>query len=194
MKKHFQQILVSEIRNKGQKAFLEAKVLIVGAGGLGTPLATYLATTGIGKIGIVDGDKVEITNLHRQFQYNEQDLGKLKAEVLAEKLKLLSPTTDFQVYPYFLDAQNITQIEDSYTVICDCTDNLKARLLLNKYVKQHQKPLIYGAARDWQGYISILHGENKIDLFDIFSETELQAEGENACSVAGIVSPYWAKK
>ncbi len=189
MQQYISQIIVPEIGKQGQRALMQASVLIVGAGGLGIPLATYLAAMGLGKLGIMDGDNVAINNLHRQFQYQQEDIGKPKASVLVGKIQKIQPGISINVLPTFLNTENIEASFSDYDLICDCTDNITARLLLNKGCKKYHKPLFFASARDWQGQITILHGKQHIDLSDIFSEQILTEEQDNTCALQGIVSP-----
>lgn len=186
--RYLPQMAVSEIGTAGQSRLAEAKVLIIGAGGLGTPLATYLAAMGVGTIGIADGDLVSATNLHRQFQYNSQDIGKNKAQTLSARLQALNPDCKIVAYPFFVnEAAQI--LEEDYTLICDCTDNAQARIFINDFCQKHHKILVYGAAKDWQGYVAVLHHTQKITLSDIFEEAMMLQENENNCVITGIVSP-----
>lgn len=180
------QQLVPEIGKLGQEALGAAKVLIIGAGGLGTPVATYLATAGVGEIGIVDGDTISESNLHRQFMYVPKDIGESKVQVLKKRLSELNPQSEISIFPFFLDEDNAKELFDKYTIICDCSDNADTRLLTDRLCKIHNRPLIYAAVRDWQGYLTILHHQNKIELEDLFSIQHLQ-EADN-CSVNGIVN------
>jgi molybdopterin/thiamine biosynthesis adenylyltransferase len=188
MSRYFQQEIVPEIGKTGQNKLNTAKVLIVGAGGLGTPLATYLTAIGIGKIGIIDGDKIEMSNLNRQFLFNENQIGKLKVDVLSEKLKNQNPDVQIQNFNYFLTNENSEKIITDYDIICDCTDNLEARMLLDKTTFKLNKPLVYAAVKDWEGYVTILNYKNKVRLSTIFSTEELYKNEIINCSTVGIVN------
>ncbi len=180
------QQMVPEIGKSGQEALESAKVLIIGAGGLGTPVATYLATAGVGKIGIVDGDTISESNLHRQFMYRSTEIGELKVQVLKKRLSELNPQSEISTFPFFLDRINAEELFNQYTIICDCSDNAETRLLTDQLCKIRRKPLVYAAVRDWQGYLTVLHHQNNIELGDLFSMEQLQ-ETDN-CSIAGIVN------
>jgi molybdopterin/thiamine biosynthesis adenylyltransferase len=186
--RYLQQNIVDEIGVKGQRNLSEAKVLIAGAGGLGTPVATYLAAMGIGTVGLVDFDVIQETNLHRQFAYTPTDIGKPKTEVLAARLRIQNPEIQINCYDERLTLDNATKVIQQYDLICDCTDNVATRLLLDKTCNELNKMLIYGAVIGWQGYVSILHGSAGIGLTDIFSEADLLFESQNSCSVSGVVS------
>lgn len=189
MQKYIQQILVPEIGIEGQNLISQAKVLVIGAGGLGTPLCAYLAAMGIGTLAIADGDIVSESNLHRQFLYCYDDLGKKKVDVLKKTLIVTNPGILIKTYDLMVaEDLGIEFIFKEYDIICDCTDNIEARLLIDKLCSETNKVQVYGAVRDWQGYVTILNGKNKIRLTDIFSYDKLQSESQNNCSVSGIVS------
>ena len=187
MKRYKQQIQLPEIGEEGQQKISQASVLVVGAGGLGTVVATYLVAMGVGKIGIVDFDTIEETNLHRQFLYSSNDLGKSKALVLTSKLKKQNEHLTICAYDEELTISNFDEINKNYSIVCDCTDNLNTRLIIDKNCFTKEIPLVHGAVSDWQGYIILLHYKNKFqyqDLFDI--KTLLQAD---SCESKGICSP-----
>lgn len=188
MARYQQQQLVSEIGSDGQKKIETAKVLIIGAGGLGTPVATYLASAGVGCIGIVDGDVISLSNLHRQFLYTDAEVGLGKSYVLAGKLKNMNPEIAVSSYPLFLDEQNGAEILRKYDVVCDCTDDVETRILIDKMCHDNQKPLVYAAILEWEGYLTVLNHNSKIRLGDIFLELSLREHAANSCSVFGIVN------
>lgn len=188
MSRYIQQISVPEIGINGQHLFSQARVLIIGAGGLGIPTATYLASSGIGNIGIADGDTIALTNLHRQFLYSVDEVEIYKAEILSKKLKIINPEINIESFPFMTNDKNIEGLIQNFDIVCDCTDNVDARLLIDKYCFQFQKPLVYAAVTDWQGYLTILNHKNKIRLTDIFSEEKLRESSTNNCNTSGIVS------
>jgi molybdopterin/thiamine biosynthesis adenylyltransferase len=187
MERYIQQMMVPEIGTEGQKKLQEAKVLIIGAGGLGVPLSTYLVTAGIGTLGIIDGDTIARSNLHRQFAYREEDVGQSKVKVLQSFLAARNSTVVTNSYDKMLDASNAKEYISQYDVICDCTDNAEARILIDKICGEENKPLVYAAVRDWQGYVTVLHHKNRVSLEDIFSSELLLSDEVAGCSVAGIV-------
>lgn len=188
MARYQQQQLVSEIGRNGQQKIKEAKVLIIGAGGLGTPVATYLASAGVGCIGIVDGDVISLSNLHRQFLYADAEIGLGKSDTLAEKLRRMNQEIAVNSYPLYLDVQNAPEIIREYDIICDCTDDVEARILIDEMSYNHHKPLVYAAILEWEGYLTVLNHRNKIRLGNIFSELSLREHAANSCSVSGIVN------
>lgn len=186
MPRYFQQQIVPEMGIAGQQKMKSAKVLIVGAGGLGTPVAVALNAAGVGKIGIVDGDVIEESNLARQFLFNPDEVGQSKVETLSAKLKSQNPESELIVFNNFLSSKNAAIIGD-FDIICDCTDNAQARLLIDQMCFEFQKPLVYAAVRDWQGYVTVLNHQHKIRLTDIFSITDFEETAAN-CAVAGIIN------
>ncbi|SVB34231.1 uncharacterized protein METZ01_LOCUS187085, partial [marine metagenome] len=120
-------------------------VLIVGAGGLGCPIADYLSRAGIGTIGIADFDKINLSNIHRQSLYNSKDIGKFKVDVLKEKIKSINPFTKIKSFKKKITDENFNNIIKSFDIIVDGSDNFKTKFLLNKYSKKYNKILIVGA-------------------------------------------------
>ena len=137
-----------------QLALKKSTVLVVGAGGLGCPILLYLAAAGIGKIGIVDFDIIEIENLHRQILFDESDVGRPKAIVAGEKIKKLHPYVNIEVYNKAIDYENVTTIISDYDVIVDGSDNFATRYLLNDACVIMDKPYIYGAVFQYEGQVS----------------------------------------
>lgn len=188
MSRNFQQEIISEIGEIGQSKLKKAKVLIVGAGGLGTPVAVYLTAIGVGKIGIIDGDKIEISNLNRQFLFDENQIGLSKADVIILKMKNQNSEIEIVNYNYFITHENVEKIFLDFDIICDCSDNLETRLLLDKSCSKFNKPLVYAAVKDWEGYITILNHKRKIRLNDAFPVEELFKNEIINCSKSGIVN------
>ena len=168
MTRYTQQILVPEIGAAGQQKLSSAKALVIGAGGLGTPLSVYLAAAGVGVIGIVDGDVIAITNLHRQFLFTEKETGQLKATVLSGKLMEQNPSIQIHTHAEMLHETNALAWISQYDIVCDCTDNAEARILTDKICGQLNKPLVYAVVKDWEGYVTVLHYKKKIKLENIF--------------------------
>ena len=188
MQRYLQQITVPEIGTAGQQQLSAAKVLVIGAGGLGTPVAVYLAAAGVGTIGIADGDRIAVTNLHRQFLYTEKETGQLKATILSAKLQEQNPGVHIIAHTDMMKEVNAVHIINQYDIVCDCTDNADARILINKTCGQLKKPLVYAVVKDWEAYITVLHHTKKITLAAIFSLQALKKNEALNCSVAGIVN------
>jgi adenylyltransferase/sulfurtransferase len=182
--RYVRQMLVDEFAESGQKKIANASVLIAGAGGLATPAASYLVAAGIGSLGIVDGDNVQTSNLHRQFAYTPEDIGKSKATLLAEKLSGQNPECKVTAYDFFLTPENTQEVVEKYDLVCDCTDNAISRILIDNTCKKIGKPLIFAAVNGWEGYITVLHHKNKISLSHIFAHDILK----NNATVTGIIN------
>jgi molybdopterin/thiamine biosynthesis adenylyltransferase len=186
--RYLQQISVSEIGKKGQNKLRNTKVLIIGAGGLGTPVITLLGSMGVGVIGIADGDRISKSNLHRQFLYYETEIGHLKTDVIISKVSKQNPETKFINFPYKITEKNIQKTFTNFDIICDCTDNAQSRILINNFCLDHHLPLVYSAVKEWEGYVTILHHKNKINLQDIFNDKLLFESSTSSCEIAGIVN------
>ena len=186
MKRYVQQMILPEIGVNGQDTLLNSSVLVVGAGGLGVVVASYLVSMGIGKVGICDFDLVGETNLHRQFLYTPDDIGQKKATVLAQKSKLQNPDVTINVIIEKIDETNVDKIALNYQIICDCTDQAECRILLDNYCQRHNKPLVHGAVSDWQGYLSVFHYKEKFGLKDLFDTADYLIS--QTCSIIGINS------
>lgn len=139
---------------KAQLAIKKASVLVIGAGGLGCPILLYLAAAGIGRLGVVDYDVIEIENLHRQILYSNADVGKSKAIVAGEKIKHLHPFVDIKIFNESIDFHNVISILSSFDIIVDGSDNFTTRYLLNDACVILQKPYIYGAVFQFEGQVS----------------------------------------
>jgi len=187
MKRYQQQMLLPEVGEAGQEKLTKAKILIVGAGGLGTVLATYLAAMGIGTISIVDFDEIAETNLHRQFHYTPNDIGQKKATVLAQKVSAQNTNIQVNAIVEQITKENAAVIIANYAIVCDCTDNVSVRVLLDKQCGINQVPLVHGAVSDWQGYVTLFHYKNKYRYSDLIEIEELIRA--QTCQDSGICSP-----
>ena len=153
--RYSRQLTLSEIGTKGQLKLKKTKVLIIGAGGLGSPLAIYLAGSGVGKIGIIDFDLVDFSNLQRQIAYREKDVGLSKVFSLKESLKELNPYIKIHAYNEKLDYSNARMLFDKYDIIADGSDNFHTRYLCNDAAFFSKKPLISAAIYKFHGQLSI---------------------------------------
>ena len=184
--RYTQQIAVEGFGEQAQANLREGRVLIIGAGGLGTPVATILAAAGVGNLTIMDGDRVEVTNLHRQFQFALSDVGAFKAAVLAERLKVQNPDVRMQaITEPFTDAHS-TMVAD-YAVVCDCTDNLEARLAIDVACGMRGVPLVFAAAQGWEGYVTVLHHLRGFHLREAFDLSAFYADALLNCANTGII-------
>lgn len=151
------QITLSEIGEDGQQKLQDAKVLVVGCGGLGSPIAVYLATSGVGKLHLVDFDTVDITNLHRQVFYSLNDVGRFKSQVLSEFIAKRALFTEVSYTKEPLTKANVMHIITGYDIIVDGTDSLPTKYLLNDACVLMEKPLVYGSLYKFDGYVSVFN-------------------------------------
>jgi adenylyltransferase/sulfurtransferase len=155
--KYSRQLVLPEIQWEGQQKIFDAKVLLVGLGGLGSPQALYLAAAGVGTLGLVDGDRVDLTNLQRQVIHSTKDLGTLKVDSAEKKIKDLNPDVAVRKHPFRLNSQNALDIISGYDIIVDCTDNFPARYLLSDACVMLKKPLVHGAIYRFGGQTTVLY-------------------------------------
>jgi len=159
--RYSRQIILKKIGTIGQKKIFQSRVLIIGAGGLGSPIAIYLAAAGIGKIGIVDRDKVELSNLSRQIIFTTKDIKKSKSLLAIKKLKSINPTIEVKSFNKNLTISNINYIAKNYEFIIDGSDNFKTRFLINDYCLKKKKILISGAISKFDGHVYTFNFSNK---------------------------------
>ncbi len=179
-------IILSEVGGKGQRKIGKARVLLIGAGGLGSPIALYLAAAGIGKMGIIDADTVDLTNLQRQILHHTQDVGRPKVDSAAEKIKDLNPDVEVVTYQKYLDAENALEIYADYDYVIDGTDNFPAKFLINDAAFFSKKPLIHGGILRFDGQLfTIIPGESACYRC-IFPELPPQGVVPN-CQEAGVL-------
>ncbi len=146
-------ILLKDIGGSGQQALSKARILIIGIGGLGCPLAQYLAAAGIGHLGLVDDDRVSLSNLQRQILFTNNDIGKLKAEAARKALAALNPEIDIIAHTERLTEKNTSLIAD-YDIIADCSDNFATRFLVSDSCLHYRKPLVSAAISQFEGQLS----------------------------------------
>lgn len=158
--RYHRHLILSEIGVEGQEKIRNAKVLVIGAGGLGCPVLQYLTATGIGRIGLMDDDKVDITNLQRQVFYGMNDLGKHKTIVAANRMRRMNSNVDFEMINIRINYSNAIDIVSEYDVIVDCTDNLKARYVLSDASVVTGKPLVHASVFKFQGQLSVFGYNN----------------------------------
>ena len=182
------QIILKDIGVLGQKKILSSKVLIVGAGGLGCPIAEFLTRAGVGTIGIIDNDKVALSNLHRQSLYDSSAVGKSKVVVVKKKLNLINKNTKIKPYKLRLNKINIKKIAKYYSYIVDGSDNFKTKFLLNDYCLKNKKTLIAGAISKFDGHIFTFNFKNKKNpcLRCFYQENKISDDLLN-CEAEGIL-------
>jgi molybdopterin/thiamine biosynthesis adenylyltransferase len=196
------QIVLKDIGILGQKKILSSKVLIIGAGGLGSPVAEYLSRAGIGSLGIVDDDKVSLSNLHRQSLYNTSDIDKFKVKIAKDKINKINPNTKVTIYKVRLNNNNFKKIINDYDYIVDGSDNFKTKFLLNDICLKFKKILVTGAISKFDGHVFTFNFKDKkipclrcfFQEFKILDDL-LNCESEGILgTVAGIVGTIQANE
>lgn len=179
-------ISLTEVGIEGQQKLAKAKVLVIGAGGLGCPVLKYLVAAGIGTLGIVDFDTVSLSNLQRQILYTEKDIGKNKATVAKKRLESLNKDVDITIYPEVLGLENCLTILASYDIVVDGTDNFTTRYLLNDACCKLQKPLVYGSLYKYEGQVSVFNYKEGPSYRCLFPEPPKSGEVPN-CNEIGVL-------
>lgn len=154
LERYSRNIIVKEIGGEGQQRLLAAKVLVIGAGGLGSPLLYYLAAAGVGTLGIVDDDVVECSNLQRQILHNTPNIGQSKAASARDALAALNPDITIETYPVRLNADNAEALIGRYDIVADGSDNVDTRMVVNRLCYQLRKPLVSAAIRGFEGQLA----------------------------------------
>ena len=151
--RYSRQIILKKVGIIGQKKILNSKVLIIGAGGLGCPVADLLTRAGVGELGVMDYDKVSLSNIHRQILYTTKDVGKYKAKILKKKLNLINKEVKINIYNQKANEKNLKNIINKYDIVIDGSDNFKTKFLLNKFSQKFKKKLIVGAISKFDGHV-----------------------------------------
>ncbi len=196
------QIILKNIGSLGQKKIKQAKVLIVGAGGLGCSVAEFLVRAGIGKIGIIDNDLVNISNLHRQSLYDKNDINNSKVKSAKKKLNMINPKTTIKTYNTRFNIDNASKIIQQYEFIVDGSDNFKTKFLINDFSLKFKKFLVVGAINKFDGHLFTYNFHNKktpcLRCFfqeDKISDDILNCEYEGILgTVAGIIGTMQANE
>ena len=189
IERYSRQIVLKNVGVVGQKKIHISKVLIVGVGGLGCPIADYLSRAGVGTIGIADFDKVNLSNIHRQSLFNSRDIGKYKVDVVKEKIKSINPSTKIKTYKKKISDKNLNNIIKSFDIIVDGSDNFRTKFILNKYAIKYKKILIVGAINKFDGHVFTFDFKNKkTPCLRCFYQSEPSDEILN-CEAEGIMGP-----
>ena len=202
IEKFSRQIILKNIGSLGQKKIKSAKVLIVGAGGLGCPVAEFLARAGVGVIGIVDDDLVNLSNIHRQSLYDITDIKKFKVKCVKDKLKKIHPKTLVNTYNFRVNEKNFDKLINQYDFIVDGSDNFKTKFLINDFALRFKKFLTVGAISRFDGHVFTYNFKNKntpcLKCFfqeEKISDEILNCEHEGVLgTVAGIVGTLQANE
>lgn len=184
------QIILKGFGEEAQQKLADAKVLVVGAGGLGCPALQYLVAAGVGRVGVVDDDVVSLSNLHRQVLYTADDVGQPKALIAAERLRRMNPDVTISPYNIRLKATNALDILKEYDVVVDGTDNFASRYLINDACVLLGKPLVYGAVSQYEGQVAVFNVANEegaaVHYRHLFPEPPEHGEVAN-CAEAGVL-------
>ena len=182
------QLVLKNIGAKGQKKILSSKVLIVGVGGLGCPAAESLVRAGVGTVGLIDNDVVNLSNIHRQSLFSSKDIKKQKVNVAAKKLKEINPLTKIETYKLRLNEKNIKNIIKNYELIIDGSDNFKTKFLINDYCIKLKKKLITGAISKFDGHVFTFDFKDKrtVSLKNFYQEKEISDDIFN-CEFDGVL-------
>jgi molybdopterin/thiamine biosynthesis adenylyltransferase len=185
--RYSRQIVLKNVGTFGQKKIINSKVLIIGAGGLGCPVADLLARSGVGEIGIMDYDKVSLSNIHRQTLYTAKDVNKFKVDVVKKRLNLINKCIKINTYNRKASEKNLINIINKYDIIVDGSDNFKTKFLLNKYSLKFKKILIVGAISKFDGHIFTFDfNSKKSPCLKCFYQSEPSDEILN-CEAEGIL-------
>ncbi len=185
-KRYARQIRLPAVGDAGQQALLDARVLIVGLGGLGSPVAMYLAASGVGELILSDYDRVESSNLQRQIVHREQDIGELKAESARRTLAGINPECRIQALDWELDEDELDEQVSAADLVLDCTDNFASRFLLNRIAIRQDTPLVSGAAIRQEGQILTALPGGRPCYQCIYPEA---LENQETCAMEGVLAP-----
>lgn len=183
--RYAQQIKLPLIGIDGQTKLRKARVLCVGAGGLASPLLLYLAAAGVGFLGIIDDDRVEVSNLQRQILYNTNDIGKMKATQAQQTLSTLNPHVDITIYPYRMTHSNAEEIISKYDIIADCSDNFTTRYLINDACFRANKPVVFASIHQFRGQCSTIYPHQ--GCFRCLFPNIPEVEALPRCDVGGVL-------
>ena len=185
MERHARHLVLPNVGYEGQKKLAAARVLVIGAGGLGSPVLLYLAAAGIGTIGIVDDDVVDVSNLQRQIIHRTEDVGSKKVDSAKESLLALDPNIEIQLYPHRLNPENALNMLEGWDVVVDGTDNIPTRYLIDDACHLLSIPWIYGSIHRFEGQVSVFSTEHSRCYRDLFPEA-LPAGALQNCADAGV--------
>ena len=188
IEKFSRQIILKNVGVLGQKKIIKSKILIIGMGGLGCPAAEFLTRAGVGYLGIVDSDNVDLSNIHRQSLYDIDDLKKAKVNAAKKKLNKINPETKINCYKIKLDKKNFIKILKKYDFVIDGSDNFKTKFLVNDFCKVSKKFLVTGAISKFDGHIFTFNFKNKKTpcIRSFFQEKEISEDVLN-CEYEGVL-------
>jgi adenylyltransferase/sulfurtransferase len=178
------QTILPEIGMDGQKKLLNATVAVVGLGGLGCPASQSLVTAGIGQLVLIDGDIVELSNLHRQPLHGTNDIGKKKVKSAEESLNKINSATIIKIVDEYLDEQNGLEIIRNCDVVVDATDTIETRQLIDRFSKETNVPMVYGGLSRWEGQVAVLNMDGSPGYSELFPDAP---SGGDTCADAGVL-------
>lgn len=181
------QILLPEIDHDGQEKLLDSSALIIGMGGLGSPVALYLAAAGLGKLTIVDHDDVELSNLQRQIVHQMDSIGEAKVESARRTLEQLNPECQISMINHVLEEQALSKQVEAADIVLDCTDNFASRFAINQACVTAKTPLVSGAAIRWEGQVAVFDGKQGSPCYRCLYDAA--EEPEDTCSNTGVLAP-----
>lgn len=186
--RYSRQIMLTRVGYEGQERLLESSALIIGLGGLGSPVAMYLAAAGVGRLVLADHDTVDLSNLQRQIAHTTADIGRPKVESAADRLRALNPGTLIETIPRALDADSIDDAIRGVDIVLDCCDNFATRFAVNEACARHRKPLVSGAAIRMEGQVTtFLPGSPESPCYRCLYRDE--SELADRCTQLGVLAP-----
>jgi adenylyltransferase/sulfurtransferase len=196
--RYHRQLIIHEVGVAGQEKLKKASVIVIGAGGLGSPVLMYLAAAGVGRLGVVDADEVTVSNLQRQILYVTGDTSGLKTEAAAERLTRLNPLVEVRQYPVRFDEGNAVELLRDYEIAVDCSDNYATRYLLDDATHSAGIPMVYGAVSQFMGQVSVFNYRGGPQYRDLYpEETRTSSDASPAeqgviGALPGIIGSYQA--
>ncbi|MFC6635205.1 HesA/MoeB/ThiF family protein [Microbulbifer taiwanensis] len=189
LQRYSRQIMLPQVGEEGQQKLSAAKVMIVGLGGLGSPVALYLAAAGVGELHLVDGDRVDISNLQRQVLYKTNHRDKPKAQVAAQQLAAANPEIRLQAHPHMAEESWLQDMVPEMDLVLDCTDNLEIRHTINRVCRDAERPVIMASVRGFSGQlVSFDFSSAPSPCYSCLFPPRDQQEVQN-CSTAGVIGP-----
>lgn len=185
--RYTRQTMLPEIGERGQRRLAEASALVVGLGGLGSPVALYLTAAGIGRLGLADADVVSLSNLQRQVLYTARQVGEPKTRAARERLAALSPHTRFDLYDEGLTAENARRIVAEYDLVVDCCDNYPTRYLVDDACAAVGRPWVYGSIGAFHGQVSLFNGRRRRRYAELYPDREALCRRPR--TAAGVLGP-----
>ncbi|MEZ5483081.1 MAG: HesA/MoeB/ThiF family protein [Porticoccaceae bacterium] len=189
LKRYSRHLLLDDIGEAGQQKLAKSRVLVIGLGGLGSPVTMYLAAAGVGKLLIADGDRLDVTNLQRQIMFDTKGVGELKAELAEQRISGLNPMVDLEVIDQQLTEDELVEYVPEVDLVLDCSDNLDTRRAVNRVCRQNSVPLVAAAAIRWEGHLMVFDFRQPTTpcyecLYPLGG-----AEPVLNCSTSGVVGP-----